>query len=142
MAKAHFLLKSEPSKYSFDQLVADGHAVWDGIRSFEARNNLRAMKTGDLLLYYHSTEGKAVVGIARVSREAYPDPTADGEDWSVVEIEPVRPLARPVALDELRAHRVLAKMMMLRRPRLSVVPVTGEEFDAVLELAKKKSPLS
>jgi predicted RNA-binding protein with PUA-like domain len=97
------------------------------------------MKKGDLLLYYHSNEGKAVVGIARVSREAYPDPTAEGEDWSVVEIEPVRPLARPVALDELRAHRVLAKMMMLRRPRLSVVPVTGEEFDAVLELAKKKS---
>lgn len=140
MAKAHFLIKSEPSKYSFDQLVADGRAVWDGIRSFEARNNLRAMKEGDLLLYYHSNEGKAVVGIARVSREAYPDPAAEGEDWSVVEIEPVRPLARPVALDELRAHRVLAKMMMLRRPRLSVVPVTGEEFDAVLDLAKKKSP--
>jgi predicted RNA-binding protein with PUA-like domain len=140
MAKAHFLIKSEPYKYSFDQLVSDGHAVWDGIRSFEARNNLRAMKRGDLLLYYHSNEGKAVVGIARVTREAYPDPTAEGEDWSVVEIEPVRPLARPVALDELRAHRVLAKMMMLRRPRLSVVPVTGEEFDAVLELAKKKSP--
>jgi predicted RNA-binding protein with PUA-like domain len=140
MAKAHFLIKSEPYKYSFDQLVADRRAVWDGIRSFEARNNLRAMKKGDLLLYYHSSEGKAVVGIARVSREAYPDPTAEGEDWSVVEIEPVRPLARPVALDELRAHRVLAKMMMLRRPRLSVVPVTGEEFDAVLDLAKKKSP--
>jgi predicted RNA-binding protein with PUA-like domain len=139
MAKAHFLIKSEPYKYSFDQLVADGRAVWDGIRSFEARNNLRAMKKGDLLLYYHSNEGKAIVGIARVSREAYPDPTAEGEDWSVVEIEPVRPLARPVALDELRAHRVLAKMMMLRRPRLSVVPVTGEEFDAVLELAKTKS---
>lgn len=138
MAKAHFLIKSEPDKYSFDQLVADGRAVWDGIRSFEARNNLRAMKNGDLLLYYHSNEGKAVVGIARVSREAYPDPTAEGEDWSVVEIEPVRPLARPVALDELRTHRVLAKMMMLRRPRLSVVPVTGEEFDAVLDLAKKK----
>jgi predicted RNA-binding protein with PUA-like domain len=140
MAKAHFLIKSEPTKYSFGQLVSDGHAVWDGIRSFEARNNLRAMKRGDLLLYYHSNEGKAVVGIARVTREAYPDPTAEGEDWSVVEIEPVRPLARPVALDELRAHRVLAKMMMLRRPRLSVVPVTGEEFDAVLELAKKKGP--
>jgi predicted RNA-binding protein with PUA-like domain len=140
MAKAHFLIKSEPDKYSFDQLVADGRAVWDGIRSFEARNNLRAMKKGDLLLYYHSNEGKAVVGIARVSREAYPDPTAEGEDWSVVEIEPVRPLARPVALDELRAHLVLAKMMMLRRPRLSVVPVTGEEFDAVLDLAKKKGP--
>jgi predicted RNA-binding protein with PUA-like domain len=138
MAKAHFLIKSEPSKYSFDKLVADGHAVWDGIRSFEARNNLRAMKKGDQLLFYHSNEGKAVVGLARVSREAYPDPTAEGEDWSVVEVEPVRPLARPVTLDELRGHRVLAKMMMLRRPRLSVVPVTPEEFDAVLDLAKKK----
>jgi predicted RNA-binding protein with PUA-like domain len=140
MAKAHFLIKSEPSVYSFDRLVADGHAVWDGVRSFEARNNLRAMKKGDLLLFYHSNEGKSVVGVARVSREAYPDPTADdGEDWSVVDVEPVRALARPVGLDEFRAHRVLSKMMMLRRPRLSVVPVTGEEFDAVLELAKKKS---
>ena len=138
MAKAHYLVKSEPSKYSFDQLVADGHAVWDGIRSFEARNNLRAMKKGDSLLFYHSTEGKAVVGVARVSREAYPDPTAEGEDWSVVDIEPVRALPRAVGLDELRAHRLLAKMTMLRKPRLSVVPVTGEEFDAVLELAKKK----
>ncbi len=140
MAKAHYLVKSEPSKYSFDQLVADGHAVWDGIRSFEARNNLRAMKKGDELLFYHSTEGKAVVGLARVSREAYPDPTAEGEDWSVVDIEPVRALARPIGLDELRAHRVLAKMIMLRKPRLSVVPVTLEEFEAVLELAKKKPP--
>jgi predicted RNA-binding protein with PUA-like domain len=139
MAKAHFLIKSEPSVYSFDRLVADGHAVWDGVRSFEARNNLRAMKKGDLLLFYHSNEGKAVVGVARVSREAYPDSTADGEDWSVVDVEPVRALARPVGLDELRAHRILSKMMMLRRPRLSVVPVTGEEFDAVLELAKKKT---
>jgi predicted RNA-binding protein with PUA-like domain len=140
MAKAHYLVKSEPSKYSFDQLVADGHAVWDGIRSFEARNNLRAMKKGDALLFYHSTEGKAVVGVARVSREAYPDPTAEGEDWSVVDIEPVRALPRAVGLDELRAHRLLAKMTMLRKPRLSVVPVTEEEFDAVLELAKKKAP--
>jgi predicted RNA-binding protein with PUA-like domain len=140
MAKAHYLVKSEPSKYSFDQLVADGHAVWDGIRSFEARNNLRAMKKGDQLLFYHSTEGKAVVGVARVSREAYPDPTAEGEDWSVVDIEPVRALPRAVGLDELRAHRLLAKMTMLRKPRLSVVPVTGEEFDAVLELAKNKPP--
>jgi predicted RNA-binding protein with PUA-like domain len=143
MAKSHFLIKSEPYKYPFDKLVADGHTVWDGVRSFEARNNMRAMKKGDLVLYYHSNEGKAVVGIARVSREAYPDPTAEsdeGEDWSAFEIEPVRPLARPVGLDELRAHPVLSKMMMLRRPRLSVVAVTSEEFDTVLELAKKKSP--
>src|SRR5580704_1018849 len=134
MAKAHFLIKSEPSVYSFDRLVADGHAVWDGVRSFEARNNLRAMKKGDLALYYHSNEGKAVVGVARVSREAYPDPTGkdDGNgDWSAVEVEPVRALARPVTLDELRSHRLLAKMMIIRRPRLSVVPVTDEEFAAV-----------
>jgi predicted RNA-binding protein with PUA-like domain len=139
MAKSHFLIKSEPYKYSFDRLVADGHAVWDGVRNFEARNNLRAMKKGDLCLYYHSNEGKAIVGIARVSREAYPDPTAKGEDWSVVDVEPVRALARPVGLDELRANPVLAKMMMLRRPRLSVVPVTTEEYEVVLDLAKKKS---
>ncbi len=138
MAKAHWLIKSEPYKFSFDQLVADGRAVWDGVRNFEARNNLRAMKKGDLCLYYHSNEGKAVVGVARVSREAYPDPTAAGEDWSVVEVEPVRPLARPVELEELRASKVLAKMMMLRRPRLSVVPVADEEFAAVLDLAKKR----
>ena len=138
MAKSHFLIKSEPSKYSFDRLVADGHAVWDGVRNFEARNNLRAMKKGDLCLFYHSTEGKAVVGIARVSREAYPDPTAEGEDWSVVDVEPVRALARPVGLDELRSSKPLANMMMLRRPRLSVVSVTPEEFDVILDLAKKK----
>ncbi len=143
MAKAHFLIKSEPYKYPFEKLVADGRTVWDGVRSFEARNNLRAMKKGDLVLYYHSNDGKAVVGIARVSREAYPDPTAEadeGEDWSAVEVEPVRTLARPVGLDELRAHPVLSKMMMLRRPRLSVVSVTSEQFDAVLELAKQKGP--
>ena len=141
MAKAHWLIKSEPYKYSFDQLVADGHTVWDGVRNFEARNNLRAMKKGDLVLYYHSNEGKAVVGFARVSREAYGDATGkdDGKgDWSAVDIEPVRALARPVALDELRNHRLLAKMMIIRRPRISVIPVTDEEFAAVLDLAKKR----
>ena len=139
MAKAHFLIKSEPYKYPFEKLVADGRAVWDGVRNFEARNNLRAMKKGDLCLYYHSNEGKAVVGIAKVAREAYPDPTAEkGEDWSVVDVEPVRALARPVGLEELRAHPILSKMMMLRRTRLSVVPVTPGEFEAVLDLAKKK----
>jgi len=138
MARAHWLIKSEPSTYSFERLVADGHAVWDGVRNFEARNNLRAMKKGDLCLYYHSNEGKAVVGVARVSRAAYPDPTAPEEDWSVVEVEPVRALARPVELEELRAHPLLSKMMMLRRSRLSVVPVTDEEFAVILDLGKKK----
>jgi predicted RNA-binding protein with PUA-like domain len=138
MARAHWLIKSEPSTYSFERLVADGHAVWDGVRNFEARNNLRAMKKGDLCLYYHSNEGKAVVGVARVSRAAYPDPTAPGEDWSVVEVEPVRALARPVELDELRAHPLLSNMMMLRRTRLSVVSVTDDEFAVILDLGKKK----
>jgi predicted RNA-binding protein with PUA-like domain len=136
MARQHWLTKSEPSKYAFEQLVKDGRTTWDGVRNFEARNNLRAMKKGDLVLYYHSNEGKSVVGVARVAREAYPDPSSD-DDWSAVDIEPVRALARPVSLDELRNDRVLGQMMIFRRPRLSVVPVTAEEFELVLALAKR-----
>jgi predicted RNA-binding protein with PUA-like domain len=140
-ARGAWLVKSEPDKYSFDQLVADGRAVWDGVRNFEARNNLRAMKKGDRVLYYHSNEGKAVVGIAKVSHEAYLDPTGKDVgkgDWSAVELEPVKALPRPVTLDELRTHETLSKMMIIRRPRISVVPVTGEEFATVLDLAKKR----
>jgi predicted RNA-binding protein with PUA-like domain len=137
MARQHWLTKSEPSKYAFEQLVEDGHTRWDGVRNFEARNNLRAMKKGDLVLYYHSNDGKAVVGVARVVREAYPDPSTK-DDWSAVDIEAVRALARPVSLDELRSHPVLGKMMVIRRPRLSVVPVTPEEFELVLASAKAR----
>jgi predicted RNA-binding protein with PUA-like domain len=133
---AHFLVKSEPSAFSFDRLVKDGRATWDGVRNFEARNNLRAMKKGDLLLFYHSNEGKAVVGTARVTREAYPDPTSK-EDWSAVDIEPVKALGRPVTLDEMRGHKRLGKMVLFRKSRLSVVPVTGEEFEAVVALGGK-----
>src|SRR6201996_7799740 len=104
MAKQHWLIKSEPSTYSFDQLVADGKTAWDGVRNFEARNNLRAMKVGDLILFYHSNEGKAVAGVARVKREAYPDPTASGEDWSVVDIEPVIPFKAQVTLEVIRGE--------------------------------------
>ena len=136
MARRYWLTKSEPNKYAFDRLFADGRTTWDGVRNFEARNNLRAMKKGDLVLYYHSNEGKAVVGVARVAREAYPDPTSE-DDWSAVDIEPVRALARPVSLDELRSHPVLGKMMIFRRPRLSVVPVTPEEYELVLAVSKK-----
>jgi len=136
MARQHWLIKSEPDKYSFDKLVADGHTVWDGIRNFEARNNLRAMKKGDQCLYYHSTEGKEIVGIARVSREAFPDPTSK-DDWSAVEIEPVKALAQPVTLDEMREHSFLSHMMIFRRQRLSVVPVTDEEFKVVLALHRR-----
>jgi predicted RNA-binding protein with PUA-like domain len=132
-----WLVKSEPSAYSYDQLVADGHTAWTGVRNYTARNNLRAMKKGDTVLFYHSNEGKAVVGVARVSREAYPDPTTK-DDWSAVDIEPVRPLARPVTLTELKADSVGSKMALVRLGRLSVTPVTQAELDRVLDLAKRR----
>jgi predicted RNA-binding protein with PUA-like domain len=134
----HWLVKSEPYKYSFEALVKDGQTSWDGVRNFEARNNLRAMKRGDLLLFYHSNEGKAVVGVAKVAREAYPDATAEDGDWSVVDVSPVKALASPVSLDVIRADKALANMQLLRRSRLSVVPVTPEEFRRILELGKTK----
>ena len=135
---AHWLVKSEPYKYAFAQLQKDKRTTWDGVRSFEARNNLRAMKKGDLVLYYHSNEGKEVVGIAKVAREAYPDPTAEGEDWSAVDIAPVKALAEPVTLAAIKADAKLGQMLLLRRSRLSVVPVTPEEFSRVLTLSGTK----
>jgi predicted RNA-binding protein with PUA-like domain len=134
----HWLVKSEPYKYSFEALLKDKRTSWDGVRNFEARNNLRAMKNGDLLLFYHSNEGKAVVGVAKVAREAYPDATAEEGDWSVVDVAPVKALAAPVSLDVIRADEALANMQLLRRSRLSVVPVTPEEFRRILELGKTK----
>jgi predicted RNA-binding protein with PUA-like domain len=134
----HFLVKSEPYKYPFEKLVADKRATWDGVRNFEARNNLRAMKAGDLLLYYHSNEGKEIVGVAKVVREAYPDPTAEDGDWSVVDLAPVKALTTPVPLATIREDKKLADMQLLRRSRLSVVPVTPAEFKRVLELGKTK----
>jgi predicted RNA-binding protein with PUA-like domain len=138
---AHFLIKSEPDAYSFEQLVADGKTAWTGVRNFAARNTLRTMKKGDLVLFYHSNEGKAVVGVARVLREGYADPTQDpeGEDWTAVDIEPVRALKTPVTLDEMRAHKALGKMVIFKQTRLSVVAVTKEEFDTVVELGKRKA---
>jgi len=137
MARGHWLIKSEPSTYSFQRLVKEARTSWDGVRNFEARNNLREMKTGDLCLFYHSSAGKEVVGIARVVREAYPDPTTK-EDFSSVDVEPVRALARPVPLDEMRQRKTLGKMTIFRRPRLSVVPVTPEEFEEIVELGKAR----
>jgi predicted RNA-binding protein with PUA-like domain len=140
VAAGHWLIKSEPTAYSYDQLVTDGRTAWTGVRNFAARNTLRAMRKGDLVLFYHSSEGKAVVGVARVVREGYADPTQDpeGEDWTAVDIEPVRPLKVPVTLDEMRVHPVLGKMVIFRQTRLSVVPVTREEFDLVVDLGKKR----
>ena len=135
----YWLVKSEPDKYPFAQLLKDRVTTWDGVRNFEARNNLRAMKAGDLCLFYHSNEGKAVVGIAKVGRAAYPDPTSPGEDWSAVDVEPVKALARPVTLDEMRDDPVAGKMVLFRKGRLSVVPVTKAEFDAVVAMSRGKA---
>ena len=138
MSRQYWLMKSEPFKYSFAQLVRDGSTMWDGVRNFEARNNLRAMKAGDLVLFYHSNEGKTVVGVARIKREAYEDPTAPEEDWSVVDVEPVVPLKVPVSLDAIRAEPDLTEIALLKRSRLSVVPVTKAHFDRILKMGKTK----
>lgn len=139
MAKSAYLVKSEPYKYSFDQLLKDGRTVWDGVRNFEARNTLRAMKKGDVVLYYHSNEGKEIVGVAQVAKTAYQDPTTD-EDWSVVELEPVKTLKRPIGLAELKVHPLLSQMALVRRSRISVTPVTDAELEAVLALSAKAPP--
>jgi predicted RNA-binding protein with PUA-like domain len=136
---AHWLIKSEPSAYSFARLQADGRTEWTGVRNFEARNNLRAMAVGDLCLYYHSTEEKAVVGIARVSRAARADPTAPGEDWASVEVEPVEPLATPVTLERIRADRSLESFPLLTRSRLSVAAVTPAQYARVLALSRQSA---
>ena len=134
---AAYVVKSEPSVYSFDQLVKDRKSGWEGVRNFEARNMLRAMKKGDTLLYYHSNEGKEIVGIARVVTEAFQDPTTD-EDWSSIELAPVKPLAKPVGLAEMKENPVLAKMPLVARGRISVTPVTAKELAEILRLAGTK----
>ena len=142
MAKtpSHYLVKSEPFTYSFAQLVRDGRTRWDGVRNFEARNNLRAMHVGDLLLFYHSSEGKQIVGIAQVVTAAYPDPTAPGEDWSAVDVAPVVELAVPVTLATIKAEPRLAEMALVRKSRISVVPVTRTEFALLLRMGGTKLP--
>jgi predicted RNA-binding protein with PUA-like domain len=140
MPEQYWLMKSEPFKYSFAQLLKDGRTAWDGVRNFEARNNLRGMKKGDLAFFYHSNEGKEIVGIVRVDREAYPDPTAPGEDWSVVEVVPVASLKAPVSLDVIKSDPALADLQLLKRSRLSVVPVSKAHFEHLLALAKTRLP--
>lgn len=136
----YWLVKSEPFKYAWSQLEKDGRAVWDGVRNFEARNNLRAMQKDDLCFFYHSNEGKEIVGIAKVVRTAYPDPTAPPEegDWSVVDVAPHKKLQQPVTLAAIKAEPRLANMSLLRRSRLSVTPVEPAECKVLLELGKTK----
>ena len=138
MAKGFWLVKSEPSVYPWERFVKEKRPLWDGVRSFEARNNLRAMKKGDLVLFYHSSEGKEVVGIAAVAKEAYPDPTATEGDWSAVEITPKKALAEPVSLAQVKADKKLSEFALVRKARISVIPATPAEFARVLELGKTK----
>lgn len=138
MAKQFWLVKQEPDSYAWATFVSDGRTAWTGVRNFQARNNLRAMKTGDLVLYYHSVTGKEVVGIARVDREAYPDATADEGDWVCVDLVPDQPLHRPVSLDQLKADPATKGMALIRQSRLSVAPLTPAEFNRVLELAETR----
>ncbi len=137
MARQYWLIKTEPYAFSWEQFVHDGRAVWDGVRNFGARNNLRAMKKGDRALFYHSNVGKEVVGIAEVVREHYPDPTASGADWSVVDFVPVEALRRPVTLREIKQDPALADMPLVKQARLSVQPCTAEQFRHVVSLSKK-----
>lgn len=132
---SHWLVKSEPSTYSWDDLVKDGGTRWDGVRNYQARNNLQAMKKGDLVLYYHSGEGPAVVGIAKVVKESYPDPTTDDDRWVAVDIEPVKPLKNPVPLASIKKEKGLQNIALLKQGRLSVVPVTKEEYDIILKMS-------
>lgn len=136
MAKAYWLIKSEPSVYPWSKLVTDGSTRWDGIRSFEARNNLRAMKEGDLLFFYHSNVGKEIVGVARVAREAYADPADD--TWSAIDVAAITALKEPVGLDAIKKHPKLKGMALVKKSRLSVSPVTPAEADAILAAGKTK----
>jgi len=131
----YWLVKSEPETYSWTQFVKEGGTAWTGVRNFAARNHLRAMKSGDTVFFYHSGEAKTVIGLARVIRAAYPDPTADEGDWSAVDLAPVKSLATPVTLAAVKADKILREMKLARESRLSVSPVTNEQCARLLELS-------
>jgi len=126
----YWLVKQEPEKYSFDDLLKEGKTDWTGVRNFQARNNLREMKLGDRVLFYHTVSEKAVVGLAEVSRENFTDPT--DEKWIAVEIKPLEKFVRPVTLEEIKAHQDLQNIALIKQSRLSVLPLTREEFEAIL----------
>lgn len=135
---AYWLVKSEPSAYSWDQLIKDKQTVWSGVRNYAARINLRAMKKGDEALYYHSNEGVEIVGIAKIIKEAYPDPTTDDDRWVAVDIKPVKKLKNPVPLTEIKKDKRLADMDLVRLGRLSVQTVKDDEWDIIMKMAGEK----
>ncbi len=136
----YWLIKSEPEVYPYSQLEREKSTSWTGVRNFEARNNIRSMHPGDLALYYHSGEGKEIVGVARVISQPRADPTAPGEDWATVDVEPVVALRSPVSLARIKATKELAKFPLVTRSRLSVVPVEAEQFRLILKLAQTRVP--
>ncbi len=135
---AYWLVKSEPSKYPWEQFVKDGQTFWDGVRNYAARNNLRAMKKGDQVFFYHSNEGLEIVGIAKVVKEAYQDPTTDEEAWLVVDLKPVKKLKKTVGLKDIKNEKRLQNMDLLRLGRLSVGSVKEDEWKVVMEMAGEK----
>ncbi len=134
---AYWLVKSEPSVYSWEQFQKDGRTSWEGVRNYAARNHLKAMKKGDEVFYYHSNEGLSIVGIARVVKEAYQDPTTDEDAWVTIDLKPVKNLKHPVSMKAIKKEARLQNMALLRISRLSVQPVTEEEWKAILELSQK-----
>jgi predicted RNA-binding protein with PUA-like domain len=132
----HWLVKSEPVKYSWEKFNKEGRTFWDGVRNYQARNNLRLMETGDLVMWYHSNDGKEIVGIARVVKTAYQDPTTEDPNWVVVDLEPVESLKRPVTLEEIKADERLKEIGLVRQGRLSVMALKREEFDRIFVLAQ------
>jgi predicted RNA-binding protein with PUA-like domain len=133
----YWLVKSEPFKFSWDKFVSKGGDMWDGVRNYAARNNLAAMKVNDLVLFYHSNEGLEIVGLAKVAKENYPDPTADDPRWVVVDLVPVEKLPKTVTLKTIKSDPVLSGMALVKLSRLSVVPVKPEEFDRIMILANE-----
>jgi len=132
----HWLVKSEPSAYAWEDLVKDGKTAWTGVRNFQARNNLRAMKKGDFVLFYQSVKDPSVRGVTKVVKEAYQDNTATEGDWSCVDLKKVKPLSTPVTLAKVKADPNLSAMALIKQSRLSVMPVTPKEYDRILELAE------
>lgn len=133
----YWLVKSEPYKYPYDQLVSEKKTMWDGVRNYQARNNMKEMKKGDLVLFYHSNKGKEVVAIAKVSKEHYPDPTTDDKRWVVVDIVPKQKLKKPVTLQQIKADERLENIGLIKQSRLSVMAIKKEEFDIILELSEE-----
>ena len=132
----YWLVKSEPFKYSWDDLLKDGSTYWDGVRNYQARNNLKSMEKRDLVLYYHSNEGKEVVGVARVIKEFYQDPTTQDDRWVVVDIEPVNKLNSPVSLSDIKNDKRLEKVPLVTHSRLSVMPILKKHFETIIKMGK------